>query len=403
MEVTFHCVSGPARVKGKSDIQLHLGKSLPNCICEVILGKSDAHVVIDDHPTATCSRKHAKLVLEESTNEVVIIDLGSSNGTFVNSRRVSTSILKDGDELILGGGQSIPVGDCMTVEQLKHPMVIIWKVYIKAINGGAHLPQAREGSEVGCIEEVDTGSLSDEFIESPIRRENESSYHSEPRADFHSFLEPEDRVEEQPDFYERKTERSNIQSLNVNEVEDKLSKCVLHTPIRFEAQLFDEIMPRTPFSIKIGSFITKQVKKINFDESVWKWVQESPNPHEYGQFISLVINVNEITCIKYSTVPGFNGQMNGVQTPYYVCVDINSLPLRVIPDVYLSELARLRMGGLPKEQLTLNVIFYFKRKSEVESLIRALKENYVGGNMSERILDMGVSTSGLPRSSQRSS
>jgi hypothetical protein len=46
------------------------------------------------------SRNHAKLFV--SGDEVVIQDLGSTNGTFVNGDRVNRSALKDGDRVLIG-------------------------------------------------------------------------------------------------------------------------------------------------------------------------------------------------------------------------------------------------------------------------------------------------------------
>ena len=46
------------------------------------------------------SRHHAELRVEH--DQVVLVDLGSTNGTFVNGRRVSVEALRDGDELQFG-------------------------------------------------------------------------------------------------------------------------------------------------------------------------------------------------------------------------------------------------------------------------------------------------------------
>lgn len=51
------------------------------------------------------SKNHA--VIEKRGQDYVLRDLNSSNGTFVNNRRVSESVLKEGDELLFGSMQLI--------------------------------------------------------------------------------------------------------------------------------------------------------------------------------------------------------------------------------------------------------------------------------------------------------
>jgi hypothetical protein len=46
------------------------------------------------------SRKHAQITIEE--DQVTIEDLGSTNGTFVNGERISTSSIKLGDRVLIG-------------------------------------------------------------------------------------------------------------------------------------------------------------------------------------------------------------------------------------------------------------------------------------------------------------
>jgi len=65
---------------------------------ETTLGRSHrADVRIDDD---SISRLHAKVTLAGSN--IVIEDLGSSNGTLVNGERVARGVLKDGDKIRLG-------------------------------------------------------------------------------------------------------------------------------------------------------------------------------------------------------------------------------------------------------------------------------------------------------------
>ena len=51
--------------------------------------------------TPLVSRIHCNL--QASAEELVVEDLGSTNGTFVNSRRVQRAKLREGDLLRLGG------------------------------------------------------------------------------------------------------------------------------------------------------------------------------------------------------------------------------------------------------------------------------------------------------------
>ena len=64
----------------------------------ITLGRSSScQLVFDDD---TVSRRHAALVLRDGAWHVV--DLGSSNGTYVNGRRVVDVEVRPGDELALG-------------------------------------------------------------------------------------------------------------------------------------------------------------------------------------------------------------------------------------------------------------------------------------------------------------
>lgn len=63
-----------------------------------VIGRSpECDVFLDD---VTVSRRHAELV---RANDVFTIrDLGSLNGTFVNRRRIESSVLEDDDEVQVG-------------------------------------------------------------------------------------------------------------------------------------------------------------------------------------------------------------------------------------------------------------------------------------------------------------
>ncbi len=51
-------------------------------------------------PTADVSRRHCEL--EVSGAEITIRDLGSSNGTYVNGKRIAETRLKPGDRVVVG-------------------------------------------------------------------------------------------------------------------------------------------------------------------------------------------------------------------------------------------------------------------------------------------------------------
>jgi diguanylate cyclase (GGDEF)-like protein len=79
--------------------EIELGP-LPN---ETVLGRSpDAHIVI---PDSSVSRQHARLSRgkDGQTDYMAVVDLGSSNGTFVNGASVrSEQRLRSGDKISLG-------------------------------------------------------------------------------------------------------------------------------------------------------------------------------------------------------------------------------------------------------------------------------------------------------------
>ena len=76
----------------------NLGRRYPLGPDEVILGRgADVHIVLD---ADSVSRRHARIRLSESG--FVLDDLGSTNGSYVNDRRVERALLKDGDIIRIG-------------------------------------------------------------------------------------------------------------------------------------------------------------------------------------------------------------------------------------------------------------------------------------------------------------
>ncbi|MHB0977613.1 MAG: FHA domain-containing protein [Candidatus Aquicultorales bacterium] len=65
---------------------------------EVTLGRDPGNdIFLDD---VTVSRKHARIMIEKGS--LLIEDVGSLNGTYVNNQRVEKRNLSDGDELQIG-------------------------------------------------------------------------------------------------------------------------------------------------------------------------------------------------------------------------------------------------------------------------------------------------------------
>jgi RsiW-degrading membrane proteinase PrsW (M82 family) len=71
---------------------------------EVSVGKTLDNAFVIDDPTV--SKHHAKLVWHPTGN-FVIVDLNSTNGTYVNGRRVGENLLKDGFEIRFGRVQYV--------------------------------------------------------------------------------------------------------------------------------------------------------------------------------------------------------------------------------------------------------------------------------------------------------
>ncbi len=76
------------------------GMHIPVPVGGLTLGRTfEADVVFDD---AKLSRRHARLLFDAERGVPEVEDLGSTNGTFVNGRRVDRVELRDGDRLQAG-------------------------------------------------------------------------------------------------------------------------------------------------------------------------------------------------------------------------------------------------------------------------------------------------------------
>ena len=76
------------------------GRTLPYIINnkETTIGRHESNDISVSEQTVT--GKHAKLLLEDG--KITLIDLGSTNGTFVNGERIRSHELKSGDRFRLG-------------------------------------------------------------------------------------------------------------------------------------------------------------------------------------------------------------------------------------------------------------------------------------------------------------
>jgi pSer/pThr/pTyr-binding forkhead associated (FHA) protein len=87
--LTLYQLSGPGRPR-----RVRLSP-----LGEMVLGRDDdCEVVLDEEPV---SRRHAKIQFLDRKPE--LHDLGSTNGTFLNGKRVHRAFLKDGDQIQVGG------------------------------------------------------------------------------------------------------------------------------------------------------------------------------------------------------------------------------------------------------------------------------------------------------------
>jgi pSer/pThr/pTyr-binding forkhead associated (FHA) protein len=81
------------------------GRVVPVSADRVVVGRSrECDLRVDD---GNVSRRHFELV-RESPSEWIVVDLGSTNGTEVNGRRVQRrTVLDDGDRIMIGGTELV--------------------------------------------------------------------------------------------------------------------------------------------------------------------------------------------------------------------------------------------------------------------------------------------------------
>ncbi len=123
----------------------------------LIIGRQDTcHIRI---PSDSVSRQHCELRVDDRA--VTVRDLGSSNGTFVNKRRVSQTELVAGDVLTIGNFTFVvKIGDAP-------PSIDPAKVLAEATLTGPSKPAAKPvparpaaSGKASVLDEIDTDALS---------------------------------------------------------------------------------------------------------------------------------------------------------------------------------------------------------------------------------------------------
>ena len=95
-EVSPLSVSGPALVVRSGGGMA--GQTFHPANGSTLIGRSpECHIFLDD---VTVSRRHAEIVRNGDT--FTIRDLGSLNGTYVNRRRIESTVLQQDDEVQIG-------------------------------------------------------------------------------------------------------------------------------------------------------------------------------------------------------------------------------------------------------------------------------------------------------------
>lgn len=90
--------------------------SVPRTPTELILGRDPAASIVIDHPVV--SARHAKIAKAPPTG-LMIEDLGSTNGVFVNGHRVSRTSITFGDDVHLGSAP-VPLSDPRIASLIVH-------------------------------------------------------------------------------------------------------------------------------------------------------------------------------------------------------------------------------------------------------------------------------------------
>ena len=118
--LVLHQISGPGRPRKIRLLPLE----------EAVFGRDDdCQVILDEEPV---SRRHARILFADLKPQV--LDLGSTNGTYLNGKHVHRALLKDGDQIQIGGsvfrvamGKEGPEYEPLSEASVKHVQSLIQK------------------------------------------------------------------------------------------------------------------------------------------------------------------------------------------------------------------------------------------------------------------------------------
>lgn len=79
------------------------GKSFSFNLMRIVIGRTIGDIIIDD---PDISRKHCSIHVQ-SAQRIFLHDNASTNGTFLNNNKISYSLLKSGDEILLGNSKLV--------------------------------------------------------------------------------------------------------------------------------------------------------------------------------------------------------------------------------------------------------------------------------------------------------
>jgi pSer/pThr/pTyr-binding forkhead associated (FHA) protein len=133
-------------------------------------------------PLLSVSRRHCQIVVEGDT--VTVKDLGSSNGTFVNNKRVTEEVLKPGDRLVLG-----PVVFTVQIdgkpEEIKPARTKVRKPAAEAPAAetvGVGQPAEDTGAPVAGEEDVDPIAALEDLVAEALKEDEEEEDSTASRA-----------------------------------------------------------------------------------------------------------------------------------------------------------------------------------------------------------------------------
>lgn len=97
----------------------------------------------DGHPHTPCDSSTPGVAAEHHTHRFYITDMCSSNGTFVNGCRISSTsptLLRAGDRCIFGGMRDVAVGEELPCDAFAGPELVQWQLQIGSSADAAAAP-----------------------------------------------------------------------------------------------------------------------------------------------------------------------------------------------------------------------------------------------------------------------